>query len=79
MDCQSCIGEMRLTVCRMVEATVLYLIGDDRKNYAELEAEDVCEALGFASAATFSGTEVQLDTASNRKSALRSSNGDASL
>ena len=51
MNGQPCIRGMRLTVRRVVEAVAIY---PDRevlfRNYPELDAEDVREALAFAAA-----------------------------
>jgi uncharacterized protein (DUF433 family) len=51
MNGQPCIRGMRLTVRRVVEAIALYPDrGDLFRNYPELEAEDVRQALSFAAA-----------------------------
>jgi uncharacterized protein (DUF433 family) len=51
MNGQPCIRGMRLTVRRVVEAVALYPDRDDLfRNYPELEAEDVRQALAFAAA-----------------------------
>lgn len=49
MNGQPTIRGMRLTVRRVVEAVALYPNWDDlRKEYPELEAEDIRQALEFA-------------------------------
>jgi uncharacterized protein (DUF433 family) len=51
MNGQPCIRGMRVTVRRVVEAVSIYLDRDDLlRNYPELEAEDVRQALAFAAA-----------------------------
>ena len=51
MNGQPCIRGMRLTVRRVVEAVARYPSREDLfRNYPELEAEDVRQALGFAAA-----------------------------
>jgi uncharacterized protein (DUF433 family) len=51
MNGQPCIRGMRLTVRRVVEAVALYGKGDElRKQYPELEPQDVHQALMFAAA-----------------------------
>jgi len=51
MNGQPCIRGMRLTVRRVVEAVALYPDRNDLfRNYPELEAEDVRQALAFAAA-----------------------------
>ena len=51
MNGQPCIRGMRLTVRRVVEAVALYPNRDDLiRNYPELEAEDIRQALEFAAA-----------------------------
>ena len=51
MNGQPCIRGMRLTVRRVVEAVALYQNRDDLfRNYPELEAEDIRQALAFAAA-----------------------------
>lgn len=51
MNGQPCIRGTRLTVRRVVEAVAIYPNRDDLfRNYPELEAEDVREALAFAAA-----------------------------
>jgi uncharacterized protein (DUF433 family) len=51
MNGQPCIRGMRLTVRRVVEAVAIYPNRDDLfRNYPELEAEDVRQALAFAAA-----------------------------
>ena len=51
MNGQPCIRGMRLTVRRVVEAVALYPNRDDLfRNYPELEAEDIRQALAFAAA-----------------------------
>jgi len=51
MNGQPCIRGMRLTVRRVVEAVALYPNPDDLfRNYPELEADDVRQALAFAAA-----------------------------
>ena len=51
MNGQPCIRGMRLTVRRVVEAVSLYPDrGDLFRNYPELDAEDVRQALAFAAA-----------------------------
>jgi len=51
MNGQPCIRGMRLTVRRVVEAVALYQNRDDLfRNYPELEAEDIQQALAFAAA-----------------------------
>ncbi len=48
MNGQPCIRGMRLTVRRIVEAVSLYPDRDDLfRNYPELDAEDVRQALAF--------------------------------
>lgn len=49
MNGQPCIRGMRLTVRRVVEAAALYPDRNElRKEYPELEDEDVAQALDFA-------------------------------
>jgi uncharacterized protein (DUF433 family) len=51
MNGQPCIRGMRLTVRRVVEAVALYPDRDELfRNYPELDAEDVRQALAFAAA-----------------------------
>lgn len=51
MNGQPCIRGMRLTVRRVVEAVSLYSDRNDLfRNYPELDAEDVRQALAFAAA-----------------------------
>ncbi len=51
MNGQPCIRGMRVTVRRVVEAVALYTNREDLfRNYPELEAEDVRQALAFAAA-----------------------------
>jgi uncharacterized protein (DUF433 family) len=51
MNGQACIRGLRLTVRRVVEAVALYPNREDLfRNYPELEAEDVKQALAFAAA-----------------------------
>lgn len=51
MNGQPCIRGMRLTVRRVVEAVATYPDREELfRNYPELEAEDVRQALGFAAA-----------------------------
>jgi uncharacterized protein (DUF433 family) len=51
MNGQPCIRGMRLTVRRVVEAVATYPNREDLfRNYPELDAEDVREALSFAAA-----------------------------
>jgi uncharacterized protein (DUF433 family) len=51
MNGQPCIRGMRLTVRRVVEAVATYSSREDLfRNYPELEAEDVQQALAFAAA-----------------------------
>ena len=51
MNGQPCIRGMRVTVRRVVEAVALYPNREDLfRNYPELEAEDVRQALAFAAA-----------------------------
>ena len=51
MNGQPCIGGIRLTVRRVVEAVTLYPNRDDLfRNYPELEPEDLRQALAFAAA-----------------------------
>ena len=51
MNGQPCIRGMRLTVRRVVEAVSLYADRDELlRNYPELEAEDIRQALAFAAA-----------------------------
>ncbi|HWB86775.1 MAG TPA: DUF433 domain-containing protein [Bryobacteraceae bacterium] len=51
MNGQPCIGGMRLTVRRVIEAVALYPNRDDLfRNYPELERDDVRQALEFAAA-----------------------------
>ena len=51
MNGQPCIRGMRLTVRRVVEAVALYPDRADLfRNYPELEAEDIHQALAFAAA-----------------------------
>ena len=51
MNGQPCIRGLRLTVRRVVEAVATYPDREDLfRNYPELEAEDVQQALGFAAA-----------------------------
>jgi len=51
MNGQPCIRGMRLTVRCVVEAVALYSDRNDLfRNYPELEAEDVRQALAFAAA-----------------------------
>ena len=51
MNGQPCIRGMRLTVRRVVEAVALFPNRDDLfRNYPELDAEDVRQALAFAAA-----------------------------
>lgn len=51
MNGQPCIRGMRLTVRRVVEAAALYPNRDDlRREYPELEPEDIRQALEFAPA-----------------------------
>jgi len=51
MNGQPCIRGMRLTVRRVVEAVSVYPDREDLfRNYAELEPEDVRQALAFAAA-----------------------------
>jgi uncharacterized protein (DUF433 family) len=51
MNGQPCIRGMRVTVRRVVEAVSLYPDRDDLfRNYPELDAEDVRQALAFAAA-----------------------------
>ncbi len=49
MNGQPCIRGMRVTVRRVVEAVALYASREELlRNYPELEAEDVRQALAFA-------------------------------
>jgi uncharacterized protein (DUF433 family) len=49
MNGQPCIRGMRLTVRRVVEAAALYPNRSDlRREYPELEEEDIAQALDFA-------------------------------
>jgi uncharacterized protein (DUF433 family) len=51
MNGQPCIRGMRVTVRRVIEAVALYPDREDLfRNYPELEAEDVRQALAFAAA-----------------------------
>ena len=51
MNGQPCIRGMRLTLRRVVEAVALYPDRNDfLRNYPELEAEDIRQALAFAAA-----------------------------
>ncbi len=51
MNGQPCVRGLRLTVRRVVEAVSLYPNRDDLfRNYPELDAEDVRQALAFAAA-----------------------------
>ena len=51
MNGQPCIRGMRLTVRRVVEAVAIYPNRDDLfRNYPELEADDLQQALAFAAA-----------------------------
>ena len=51
MNGQPCVRGMRLTVRRVVEAVSVYSNRDDLfRNFPELEAEDVRQALAFAAA-----------------------------
>jgi uncharacterized protein (DUF433 family) len=51
MNGQPCIRGMRLTVRRVVEAVSLYADRNELlRNYPELEAEDIRQALAFAAA-----------------------------
>ena len=51
MDGQPCIRSLRLTVRRVVEAVALYPDrGELRREYPELEEEDIREALAYAAA-----------------------------
>lgn len=51
MNGQPCIRELRLTVRRVVEAVATYPDRNDlRREYPELEEEDIQEALAFAAA-----------------------------
>ncbi|MGH9628417.1 MAG: DUF433 domain-containing protein [Bryobacteraceae bacterium] len=51
MNGQPCIRGMRLTVRRVVEAVAMYPNREDLfRNYPELEADDVQQALAFAAA-----------------------------
>jgi uncharacterized protein (DUF433 family) len=63
MNGQPCIRGMRLTVRRVVEAVALFPNRDDLlRNYPELEAEDVRQALAFA-AANLEDTATETDAA----------------
>ncbi|MBI4579419.1 MAG: DUF433 domain-containing protein [Planctomycetes bacterium] len=49
MNGQACIRGMRLTVRRVLEALATYPNRDDlRREYPELEDEDICQALAYA-------------------------------
>jgi uncharacterized protein (DUF433 family) len=49
MNGQPCIRGMRLTVRRVVEAAALYPDRNElKREYPELEDEDIAQALGFA-------------------------------
>ncbi len=51
MNGQPCIRGMRLTVRRVVQAVSIYPNREDLlRNYPELEAEDIRQALAFAAA-----------------------------
>jgi uncharacterized protein (DUF433 family) len=51
MNGQPCIRGMRLTVRRVVEALSVYADRDDLfRNYPQLDAEDIRQALAFAAA-----------------------------
>ena len=51
MNGKPCLGGMRLTVRRVVEAVALYPNRDEFfRNYPELDSEDVQQALAFAAA-----------------------------
>ncbi len=51
MNGQPCIRSLRLTVRRVVEAVALYPNRDDlKREYPELEEEDIREALAYAAA-----------------------------
>lgn len=51
MNGQPCIRNLRLTVRRVVEAVALYPNREDlRREYPELEEEDIREALAYAAA-----------------------------
>jgi uncharacterized protein (DUF433 family) len=51
MNGQPCIRQLRLTVRRVVEAVATYPDrGDLHREYPELEAEDIREALAYAAA-----------------------------
>ncbi|MGC3990094.1 MAG: DUF433 domain-containing protein [Chthoniobacteraceae bacterium] len=51
MNGQPCIRDLRLTVRRVVEAVAMYPDrGDLRREYPELEEEDIREALAYAAA-----------------------------
>ena len=63
MNGQPCIRGMRLTVRRVIEAVSLYPNREDLfRNYPELEAEDVRQALAFAAANLEDGA-VEISTA----------------
>ena len=49
MNGQPCIRDLRLTVRRVIEIVALYPDRDElRREYPELEDEDICQALMFA-------------------------------
>jgi uncharacterized protein (DUF433 family) len=51
MNGQPCIRDLRLTVRRVVEAVALYPNREDlKREYPELEEEDIREALAYAAA-----------------------------
>jgi uncharacterized protein (DUF433 family) len=51
MNGQPCIRQLRLTVRRVVEAVALYPNRDElKREYPELEDEDIREALAYAAA-----------------------------
>jgi len=48
---QPCIRHMRLTVRRVLQAMAVYCERDDlRREYPELDDEDICQALEYAAA-----------------------------
>ena len=51
MNCEPCIRDLRLTVRRVLEALALYPDREElRREYPELEDEDIRQALNFAAA-----------------------------
>lgn len=51
MDGQPCVRDLRLTVKRVLEIVATYQNRDDiKREYPELEDEDIVQALGYAAA-----------------------------